>query len=321
MRVLSGIQPSGRLHLGNYFGAMRQHIALQEKHQCYFFIADLHSLTTVHDRQKLAEYTFFAAVDYLAFGLDPEKVVFFRQSDVPEVCELYWILSNVTPLGLLERSHSYKEKLAQGLIPNHGLFSYPVLMAADILLYQSDLVPVGQDQKQHIEITRDIAQKFNNLYGEVLKIPRELISKETAIVPGIDGRKMSKSYQNTIPLFLEEKALKKKVFSIKTDSKGVAEAKDPKQCNLFALYKLLATDDEIKKMSSGYQQGGLSYKDIKEELLQLITDFFAKHREAREKLISNKEKINNILNEGAMKARITASETLDRVKNKLGLTI
>ncbi len=319
MRVLSGIQPSGYLHLGNYFGAMQQHIELQNEHECYFFLADLHALTSIQNRDDLYKYTMNAAADYLAMGLDPDKVVFFRQSDVPEVTELYWILSNITPMGLLERCHSYKDKISQGLSPHHGLFSYPVLMAADILLYNADVVPVGKDQKQHIEVTRDIAQKFNNIFGNILKIPNEMIREKTAIVPGIDGRKMSKSYGNTIKLFLPEDELKKRVFSIKTDSLPVDAPKDPSKCNLFALYKLFASKEKVRSMEERYKKGGLSYKEVKEELFEMIRSFFKEHEKERLALERNSSKVKTVLKNGAKKAREEAAKTIKKVRAAVGL--
>lgn len=319
MRVLSGIQPSGRLHLGNYFGAIRQHIALQQQQECFFFLADLHALTTVSDPAQLRQFSHLAAATYLALGLDPRKVTFFRQSDIPEVTDLYWILSNVTPMGLLERCHSYKDKLAQGIAPNHGLFSYPVLMAADILLYKADLVPVGQDQKQHIEVARDIAQKFNLAFGETLRVPQEMIVKETAIVPGLDGRKMSKSYGNTLELFLDDAELRKRVFAIKTDSAPVHQPKDPDQCNLFQIYRLFASPEEEAKKRQAYCGGGASYKEMKEELFELIRTFFAPHRARYQALLKDEAEVNRILREGGMKARLDASATLEAVKRAVGL--
>ena len=255
MRILSGIQPSGSFHIGNYFGMMRKMIEYQEQHELFCFIANLHALTTVDKGEFLARQTLDAATTFLALGMDPEKSIFWVQSDVQEVTVLTWILSNVTPLGLLERCHSYKDKIARGISPNTGLFTYPVLMAADILLYQSERVPVGQDQKQHLEVTRDIAIKFNLQYGEVFKVPEPEISEEVAVVPGIDGQKMSKSYNNTIEIFAEKSQLKKKVMSIVTDSKSVEEPKDPDACTVFNLYKLFLSKDETEALRNRYLPG------------------------------------------------------------------
>src|SRR5689334_7746635 len=255
-RILSGVQPSGKLHLGNYFGAVRQHIALQNEAQCFYFIADYHSLTTIHDAKSLRENTRDVALDYLALGLDPDKATFFRQSDVPEVTELAWILSTVTNMGLLERAVSYKEKIEKGIDASVGLFFYPILMAADILIYRSHVVPVGKDQVQHIEMTRDIAERFNRTYGEIFPIPEYRLDKESK-VPGIDGQKMSKSYNNTIDIFAEGKPLQKTVMSIVTDSTPVEAPKDPERCNVFALYSLFATLAEKETLAARYRAGGL----------------------------------------------------------------
>jgi tryptophanyl-tRNA synthetase len=319
MRVLSGIQPSGKLHLGNYFGAIKQHIELQEKNDCYYFIADYHALTTVRDGDQLRKNIHDAAADYLALGLDPDKTVFFKQSDIPEVPELTWILSNITPLGLLERCHSYKDKIAHGIKPHLGLFSYPVLMASDILIYQPDIVPVGKDQKQHIEVTRDIAIKFNEAYAEVFKIPEPHILPHFAVIPGIDGQKMSKTYKNTIDIFCDENELKKRVMSIKTDSTPVAEPKDPSTCNVFALYVLFAAPEEKKQMEETYQNGGTGYKDIKEALFHKIRDRFAPYYEKRKEFHADRTLVENILRSGARRARETAGKTLREVKKTVGV--
>lgn len=265
MRVLSGIQPSGKLHIGNYFGAMRQHLELQKAHEGFYFIADYHALTSNPDPKQVAQYTLDVAMDYLALGLDTKKTVFWRQSDLPEVTELTWILSCVTPMGLLQRCTSYKEKVEQGLSANHGLFAYPVLQAADILIFNSDLVPVGADQKQHIEVARDIAIRFNNAYGDILTLPKEHILESVAVVPGIDGRKMSKSYGNTIEIFENEKDLKNKVMRIVTDSTPVEKPKDPSKCNVFALLKLVASPDELKEWDARYRMGGTGYSEAKKD--------------------------------------------------------
>jgi tryptophanyl-tRNA synthetase len=270
MKVLSGIQPSGQLHIGNYFGMMQPMIAQMESSELYVFIVDLHALTSVQDRDKLSKGTLEAAADFLALGLDPDRCIFWVQSDVPEVCELTWVLSTLAPMGLIERCHSYKDKVAKGIMPSHGLFSYPVLMAADILLYQADLVPVGKDQKQHLEVARDIAQKFNNNFGETFTIPEPGISETTAIVPGLDGQKMSKSYGNTIPIFLGGKPLKKRVMSIETDATPVEDPKNPDTCNLYQLLKLFATPERMSEIHGLYVNGGAAYGYLKLELLELL---------------------------------------------------
>ena len=319
MRYLSGIQPSGTLHLGNYFGAMRRHIERQEMGECFYFIADYHALTTVHDPGELRKNTLNLALDYLALGLDPQRTAFFRQSDVPEVTELTWILSTISPMGLLERAHSYKDKIAKNIEPTLGLFSYPVLMAADILIYDSNRVPVGQDQKQHLEMTRDIAQRFNNVYGETLVIPEAEIEESTAVVPGIDGQKMSKSYGNTIEMFATEKELKKVVARIVTDSKGVDEPKDPETNTVYQLYKLLATAEESEEMARRFREGGYGYGDAKKALMKKHLDFFGPYREKREAFARDPDKVHDILEEGARKARAVAQKTLERVYRRVGL--
>lgn len=319
MKILSGIQPSGQLHIGNYFGMMKTMISNMEHSELYVFIVDLHALTTVHEKQKLATGTLEAAADFLALGLDPEKCIFWVQSDVPEVCELTWILSTVTPMGLMERCHSYKDKVAKGIDATHGLFSYPVLMAADILLYQADQVPVGKDQKQHLEVARDIGQKFNNTFGETFVIPEPAISEVTAIVPGIDGQKMSKSYGNTIPIFLEGKALKKRVMAIETDATPVEAPKDPDSCNLFAMLKLFATPERLQEVRDLYVNGGAAYGYIKLELLDLISDYFAEARKKKAEYLADPEMLRAILHKGADRAREKAAVTLDLVRERVGL--
>lgn len=319
MRILAGIQPSGKLHLGNYFGSMRQLINYQEGNELYAIIVNLHALTTVHDGDLLKKLTIEAAADFLALGMDPKKSVFFVQSDIPEHIELTWYLSNVTSMGLLERAHSYKDKIAKGLIPISGLFFYPVLMAADILLYQAEKVPVGKDQKQHLEMTRDIAQSFNSVYGETFILPEPDIIEDLATVPGIDGEKMSKSYNNYIEIFEDEKTLKKKVMSIVTDSTPLEQPKNPDKCNVFALYKLFASDEEIKDMRSKYQAGGFGFGDAKKALLQKINDYFAPYREKRMEYTSKPDLVRDILNEGAKKARSCAQETIELVRSKVGV--
>ena len=322
MRILSGIQPSGRLHLGNYFGMMEPAIQLQDEGEAYYFIADYHSLTSIHDPSQLRDHVRDVAIDFLACGLDPEKAVFFRQSDVPEVTELTWILSCLTPMGLLERCHSYKDKIAQGISPSHGLFAYPVLMASDILIYNSDLVPVGKDQKQHIEVTRDIAHKFNDRYGEgedLLRIPEPRIRKDSAAVPGLDGRKMSKSYDNTIGLFENEKALKKKIMRITTDSTPVEDPKNPDESYIVMLYKLIATAEEVDEMENAFRRGGQGYGDFKKQLLEKLLEHFAPMRVRRAELEQNEAFVEDVLQKGAEKARLIARETLDRVRKAVGL--
>ncbi|MBT8042568.1 MAG: tryptophan--tRNA ligase, partial [Pontiella sp.] len=274
MRILSGIQPSGKLHIGNYFGMMKPAIELQEQGEAYLFIANYHAMTTVQDADALRSMTTDVALDFLACGLDPEKTAFYRQSDVPEVQELAWILSTLTPMGLLERCHSYKDKVAKGIAASHGLFAYPVLMAADILAVNSTVVPVGRDQKQHVEVTRDLAIRFNNTFGEVFVIPEPSIRENVAVVPGIDGQKMSKSYDNTVEIFSEGKPLKKRVMKIVTDSKELEDPKDPDTCNVFALYKLFASDSEQADLAARYRAGGMGYGTAKTELLDKINAHF-----------------------------------------------
>tara|TARA_R110002096_G_scaffold4501_13_gene21135 strand:+ start:578 stop:1546 length:969 start_codon:yes stop_codon:yes gene_type:complete len=322
MRILSGIQPSGRLHLGNYFGMMEPAIALQNEGEAYYFIADFHSLTTITDPAVLRENVRNVAIDFLACGLDPEKSVFFRQSDVPEVTELSWLLSCVCSMGLLERCHSYKDKVARGLEATHGLFAYPVLMAADILIYDSDVVPVGKDQKQHVEVTRDLAGKINNLYGggeELLKIPTPKIRESTAKVPGLDGEKMSKSYNNTIELFEPEKAMRKKVMRIVTDSMGVEDSKDPDASMIYALYQLFASQEDVAEMAEQFRAGGVGYGDFKKRLFSAMWDYFEPMRAKREELTQNPDEIDQILENGAKKARAVAVNVLGRVRTAMGL--
>ncbi|MFK5920614.1 MAG: tryptophan--tRNA ligase [Verrucomicrobiota bacterium] len=322
MRILSGIQPSGRLHLGNYFGMMEPAIRLQDEGEAYYFIADYHSLTSIHDPSQLRDNVRDVAIDFLACGLDPEKAVFFRQSDVPEVTELTWILSTLTPMGLLERCHSYKDKIAQGVSPSHGLFAYPVLMASDILIYNSDLVPVGKDQKQHIEVTRDIAQKFNDRYGEgeqLLKIPEPRIRKDLAAVPGLDGRKMSKSYDNTIALFEDEKALKKKIMRITTDSTPVEDPKNPDDSYIVMLYKLIASANEVQEMEDAFRRGGEGYGHFKKQLLKKLLEHFAPMRVKRAELEQDPAFVEDVLHNGAQQARLIAQETLHRIRKAVGL--
>jgi len=321
MRVLSGIQPSGKLHLGNYLGAMTQHLAAQHEHECFFFIANYHSLTTIQDADRLRALTRDVAMDYLALGLDPEKASLFRQSDIPEVVELTWILSTVTGKGLLERATSYKDKIAKGLTPSMGLFCYPVLMAADILIYRSDRVPVGKDQVQHIEMTQDMAGHFNATFGcEVLKRPEPELNEAT-IVPGIDGQKMSKSYGNTIPLFDSAKRTRKLIMSIKTDSKSVEEPKDPATCNVFALYRLMATEDEVAALESRYRAGGMGYGDAKKALAEVVERVLGPAREKREALANDPDFVEDVLARGAARARAVAREVMADVREACGLSV
>ncbi len=319
MRILTGIQPSGTPHIGNYFGAMRQIVASQEKGETFIFLADYHSLTTSPEPEQLRRNVQELALNYLACGVDPQKAILYRQSDVPQVCELCWILNNVTPVGLLERAHSYKDKLAKGFAPNNGLFSYPVLMASDILIYRSDLVPVGKDQKQHLEITRDIAIKFNNRYGEIFTIPEELIPDEVAIVPGIDGQKMSKSYNNTIPIFGKEKEIKKTIMSVVTDCKQLEEPKDPDHCNVVALFKLVATPDELEEMKARYRAGGYGYGHAKLALFDKLWAYFEPMRNRRAELERNLDYVREVLRKGGERARQVAEQTMEEVRAAVGL--
>lgn len=319
MRILSGIQPSGTLHIGNFFGAMRQHLDLQADHDGFYFIADYHAMTSNPAPADLAERTFGVAMDYLALGLNPQKTVFWRQSDVPEVTELAWILSCITPLGLLQRCTSYKDKVAQGLSPNHGLFAYPVLQAADILMFDSNLVPVGADQKQHIEVTRDIAIKFNAQFGEAFVVPEGQILKSVAVVPGLDGRKMSKSYNNTIEIFEPESSIKKKVMRIVTDSTPVEDPKDPETCSIFALLRLAADKNEIAEWEAKYRAGGIGYGTVKKRVVELLCDYFRPYRQKRQELEQNRDYVEQVLCDGARRARQVAAITMNRVRNAVGL--
>jgi len=321
-RILSGVQPSGIPHLGNYFGAIRQHIEMGNSadYETYFFMADMHALTTIKDPTKLKYYSHNLAIDYLALGLDPEKTVFFRQSEVSAHAELAWILSCLTPHGLLERAHSWKDSKAKGLKdPTAGLFTYPVLMAADILLYKPALVPVGKDQKQHLEIARDIATKFNNQYGEVFPLPEEYTPEDVAVVPGTDGQKMSKSYGNTIEFFADEKTLKKQVMGIVTDSTPVEDPKDPDTCNVFQIFKLFLDENEQKELAQKYKNGGLGYGDAKKMLLERILDYFGPYRQKRVELEANLDYINSVVESGTKKANEFANTTLKEVKKAVGL--
>jgi tryptophanyl-tRNA synthetase len=319
MRVLSGIQPSGKAHLGNYFAMMRPAVESQIEGETFLFIADLHALTVNPNPEDLRARTLDVAIDFVACGLDTDKTVFFRHSDAPEVLELAWILSCLTPMGLLERCHSYKDKIANGIKPNHGLFSYPVLMAADILLYKADTIPVGKDQKQHVEVTRDIAQRFNNQYGEVFPLPEPKIRADVAVVPGTDGRKMSKSYDNTIGLFEDPKSLEKKVMRMVTDSKALEDPKDPEQCPVFALYKLVSSERETAEMAEKYRAGGYGYGHAKKELARALLEYLEPLRAKRVELTRNPDAVENILREGAAKAKRVARETIREVRAAVGL--
>lgn len=319
MRILSGIQPSGKLHIGNYFGMMKPAIELQEQGEAFLFIADYHALTTVHDAAALRSMVRDVALDFLAAGLDPSRTAFYRQSDVPEVQELAWLLSIITPMGLLERCHSYKDKTAKGFAASHGLFAYPVLMAADILSVQSTVVPVGRDQKQHVEVTRDIAVKFNNQFGEVFTIPEPSIRDSVAVVPGIDGQKMSKSYGNTLEIFGDPGALKKRVMQIVTDSTPLEDPKNPDTCNAYALYKLFATEAEAADLAARYRTGGFGYGTAKKELLAKINEHFAPMREKRAALEKDPDFVSDVLRQGAAKARAEIRKTLQAARKAVGL--
>ena len=320
-RLISGIQPSGTIHLGNYFGAIKQFVDLQDQYDSYVFIADFHALTTIQNKEILSNNILNVAMDYIACGLDPEKVCLFRQSDVPEVTELAWYFNCITTMPFLERATSYKDANQKAKEVNVGLFDYPILMAADILIHDAEIVPVGADQKQHVEYARDIAQKFNNIFGESFILPESLIMKEVAIVPGIDGRKMSKSYNNTIPLFGTDEEIKKRVMSIVTDSKTPEEKKDPDSCNIFALHKLFLKGEELEKLRNRYLDGGLGYKESKDMLLDEIISYIQPMREKRDILKDNPEKVLKIFKEGSIKARNNAKEKMDIIRNKIGLNI
>src|SRR6267143_2947623 len=320
MRILSGIQPSGALHLGNYFGMMRPAIELQEKGEAFYFIADYHSMTSLFDPAERRKNTLDVALDFLACGLDPKKSVFFKQSDVPEVTELTWLLSTVTPMGLLERATSYKDKLAKRISPNHGLFAYPVLMAADILIYDSNIVPVGRDQKQHVEVTRDIAVKFNETYGQTFVIPEPQIRDEVAVVPGTDGQKMSKSYGNTIEIFGDEKAIRKKIMSIVMDSRTPAEPKPDAEKNIaIQLLKLVAPREVAEEFENRLRAGGLGYGDLKKALFEHYWNYFASARKKRAELAANLSYVNDVLRKGPERARAVATQVLKRAKKASGL--
>ncbi len=320
MRILTGLQPSGKLHVGNYFGAMKPAVELQGQGECFYFIADYHAMTSGRDGNLLRENVRELAVDFLACGLDPEKSVFFRQSAVPEVNELAWILSTVCPMPQLNKCHSYKDKVAQGISPNHALFAYPVLMAADILLYDSNKVPVGKDQKQHLEVTRSLATKLNETYGEGTAVmPDAIIKEETELVIGTDGRKMSKSYNNTLPIFGEEKKMKKLVMKITTDSTPVEDPKPTEDSTVIALYKLFASESEMVKMIADHESGGFGYGDFKKRLAEAYWDYFAPMRARREEIVADPGYVDEVLLKGAERAREESAKVLDRVKRAVGL--
>ena len=320
MRVLSGIQPSGKLHIGNYFGMMKPALALQAAHEVYLFIADYHALTTTRDAALMRAYTRDVALDFLACGLDPARTIFYRQSDVPEVHELAWLLSVVCPMGLLERAHSFKDKTARGMDANHALFAYPVLMASDILCVNADIVPVGKDQKQHLEIARDLAGKFNRQTGEaVFKLPDPMIREEVAVVPGVDGQKMSKSYGNTIDIFGPPKQVRKTIMRVVTDSTPLEEPKDPDTCNVFALYKLFADADEVTAMAARYRAGGMGYGEAKKALAEKFEAHFAPFREKRAALEADPAYVDEVLRNGAEKARTTLKPILSHARRAVGL--
>jgi tryptophanyl-tRNA synthetase len=319
MRILSGIQPSGILHIGNYFGMIQPAVALQAEGDAFYFIANYHALTSVRDPKALRENSRRVAIDFLACGLDPDRAALFLQTDVPAVTELAWILSTVAPMGLLERAHSYKDKLARGMVASAGLFTYPVLMAADILIYDSDIVPVGKDQKQHIEITRDLAVKVNEQYGQVFKLPEARIRDATETVPGIDGQKMSKSYGNTIDIFGEEKETRKRVMSIVTDSKSVEAPKDPETSTIFQLYALVAANPELHEMRQRFRRGGTGYGDFKKQLFEKLWEYFKPMRKRREEILRDPDYIDIVLKQGAVRANQEADKVMARVRAAVGL--
>lgn len=320
MRVLSGIQPTGRFHWGNYFGAIRQYIDLQHGNEAYYFIANLHALTTIRDRDQLKQNSLDAALDLLALGLDPSQATLFVQSDVPEVTELTWLLMAITPMGLLERCVSYKDKVAKGIVADAGLFTYPVLMSADILIYDSDVVPVGADQIQHIEVARDIAGSFNHMFGETFVLPKYKVLETSAKVPGTDGEKMSKSYNNTIEIFEEPKALRKKIMRITTDSRPMDQPKEPETDHLYQLYSLFASDAQRNEMAALYRRGGFGYGQVKTALADVAENFFAAARAKRAELAADPNRVSEILANGASRARKKAAEVLARAKKACGVS-
>jgi len=319
-RLLSGVKPTGKIHIGNYFGAVKQFVDFQDKYECFIFIADYHALNQIQDPQKLKEDIIEVAKTYLSIGLDPKKVVLFKQSDVPLVTELAWIFNCLTPIGELKRAHAYKAAIAKNKPVNMGLFCYPVLMAADILIYQADIVPVGEDQIQHIEITRDIAKKFNRVFGETFKIPRAYIPPEVPLLVGLDGRKMSKSYNNSIDLFDSPEQIRKKVMSIVTDSRSPDEPKDPETCNIFAFHKLFSQKD-LDAIAQRYRQGKISYKESKEILIENMNKYLEPFRKRRKELDENPDIVKKILEKGKQRALEVASQTLNLVKKKIGVLL
>lgn len=318
--LLSGVKPTGQAHIGNYFGAMKQFVDLQDDHQTYFMIADYHSLNLIQDRAEMSRLILDLAIDYLAIGIDPKKSIIFKQSDVSAHTELAWIFDTITTMPYLMRAHAYKDAEAKNKEINVGTFNYPMLMASDILLYSPDAVPVGQDQKQHVEITRDTAEKFNHVFGETFKLPEALILQEVAVVPGLDGQKMSKSYGNTIPLFADKETITKAVMSIKTDSKGVDDPKDPEADTLFTLYKLFVSKEKQESLRERYTKGGIGYKEAKELLIQAADEFIAPLRENRARITEDKEVVIEILKEGAERARMAADKKLTEIKQKIGVS-
>ncbi len=319
--LITGIKPTGQIHLGNYLGAFKPAFEFQDEYNCNIFLANLHALTTFQNGAELKKYSENLAIDLLSLGLDPQKSTFFIQSQIPEHSELMWILSSLAPMGLLERAHAWKDFKNKGLRdPNLGLFGYPVLMAADILIYQADIVPVGLDQKQHLEIARELANKFNNKFGETFKVPKELITFPIN-VPGIDGRKMSKSYNNYIPIFAPESQIQKTIMKITTDSKEVSETKDPDKCNIFAIYKLIASESQIQNLKDKYLAGGIGYGDAKKELLRVYLEYFAEARAKRAEFENNLDLVQTILQDGQVRAQAKARDTLEVVKDKIGINL
>ncbi len=319
MRILSGIQPSGKIHIGNYLGMIRPMVQYQDRGELFCFIANMHSLTTVFSGEKIRENITDALIDLLSLGIDPERSIFWVQSDVPEVAELTWYLGALTPLGLLQRCHSFKDKVARNIPASCGLFTYPVLMAADILMYRSNIVPVGQDQKQHVEVTRDIAIKFNMQYGEILTIPEAEIHEDIAVVPGIDGQKMSKSYDNTIDIFAPEKELRKKIMSIVTDSAPVEAKKDPQANNVYLLYKLFAPAADSAVMADKFRSGGYGYGEAKKQLFTVLMEHFTEQRKKRERIVADMSYVEEVRRKGAQKARAIGAEVLDKVRKAVGV--
>lgn len=320
MRIFSGIKPSGTIHIGNYLGMIRPMVEAQKRGELFCFIANLHSLTTLFDAKEMFQNTHTAFVELLALGIDPEKSHLWVQSDVPAVTELTWYLSNVTPVGLLERCHAYKDAIAKGIPPNNGLFSYPVLQAADILAYQADVVPVGKDQKQHIEVSRDIAIKFNLTYGEVFTVPEPEIEEAIAVIPGTDGQKMSKSYDNIIPVFGEEKAIRKRIMGIVTDATPIEAPKDPDKSTIFAIYKLFATPEQSSALADRFRAGGMGYGDAKKELFEMLWNYFAPFRQKRKELEANLDYVAELRKKGKERAEAIAMTTIEKVRKLVGIT-